>query len=68
MFYGFANDYLFGIDRKKVEVVYVPLKREIARIGLTINSTNTMYMVAGRNRGRLKDVMMGAKVCLLGCV
>lgn len=35
---------------------FAPLKRYAERIGLTINSTNTKYMAAGRDRDRSSGV------------
>ena len=52
MLLGYADDIdIFGINRRAVEEAFLPFKREAARIGLTINSAKTKYMVAGRERG-----------------
>lgn len=42
---------LIGHDHRSVDEAFVPLKRETASIGLTINCTKTKYMVADRDRG-----------------
>lgn len=44
------------IDRKVVEKAYAFVKRETAMISLTTNSSNTEFMIMGRNRSRLSDV------------
>jgi sorting nexin-29 len=67
MLLGFADDIdIIGIDRRAVEEAFVPLKKETARIGLTINSTKTKYMVAGRDKGRSSG--FGAEVVIDGDV
>lgn len=40
------------IDSRAVEEAFVPLKRETARIGLTVNYVKTKYMIAGRDKAR----------------
>lgn len=52
---------LIPIDSRAVEEAFVPLKRETARIGLTVNYVKTKYMIAGRDRGR-GSVMLVCKV------
>ena len=67
MLLGFADDIdIIGIGRRAVEEAYTSLKSETARIGLTINSTKTKYMVAGRDSGRSSGV--GAEVVFDGDV
>ena len=62
---GVAGDIdIIGINRRAVEEVFGPLRREAARIGLIINSAKTKYMVAGRERGSPTDI--GAEVVLDG--
>ncbi|XP_039449776.1 uncharacterized protein LOC120428760 [Culex pipiens pallens] len=52
MLLGYADDIdIIGIDRRSVEEAFVPFKREAAKIGLTINTAKTKYLVAGRARG-----------------
>ena len=51
MLLGYADDIdIIGINRRAVEEAFRPFKREAAKIGLTINSAKTKYMVAGRER------------------
>lgn len=65
MLLGFADDIdIIGIDRRAVEEAFTPFKRETARIGLTISSTKTKYMIAGRQRGSNSGV--GSEVVLDG--
>lgn len=53
MLLGFADDInIIGIDRSAVVEAFDPLKKETMRIGLTISSTKTKYIIAGRDRGR----------------
>ena len=67
MLLGFADDIdIIGIGCRAVEEAYTSLKSETARIGLTINSTKTKYMVAGRDSGRSSGV--GAEVVFDGDV
>ncbi|XP_039430630.1 dynein axonemal heavy chain 8 [Culex pipiens pallens] len=52
MLLGYADAIdIIGIDRRSVEEAFVPFKREAAKIGLTINTAKTKYLVAGRARG-----------------
>ncbi|XP_058465398.1 uncharacterized protein LOC131438975 [Malaya genurostris] len=54
----FADDIdINGVDRRAVKEAFVPFKKESARIWLTINSTKTKYMVAGRERGSPNGVV-----------
>lgn len=39
-----------------MEEAYSPLKKETAMVGSTINSTNTKYMIAGKERGRPSSI------------
>ncbi|XP_039452865.2 uncharacterized protein LOC120431811 [Culex pipiens pallens] len=56
MLLGYADDIdIIGIDRRSVEEAFVPFKREAAKIGLTINTAKTKYLVAGRARGSAGD-------------
>ena len=65
MLLGYADDIdIIGINRRAVEEAFLPFKREAARIGLTINSAKTKYMVAGRERGSPSGV--GSEVELDG--
>ena len=52
MLLGFADDIdIIGVNRRAVEEAFTALKREAARIGHTINTAKTKYMVGGRERG-----------------
>lgn len=70
MLLGFADELdLILINRRAVEDAYAPLKKETARIGLTIKSAKTKYTIAGRDRGRpigvsTELVIDGAEMCL----
>ncbi|XP_052561917.1 uncharacterized protein LOC128092322 [Culex pipiens pallens] len=56
MLLGYVDDIdIIGIDRRSVEEAFVPFKREAAKIGLTINTAKTKYLVAGRARGSAGD-------------
>lgn len=57
---------LIDTDPRPVKEVYALLKRETAKMGLTITSSKTTYMIASRDRGRPNDV--GVKVVTDGDV
>ncbi|XP_038116847.1 uncharacterized protein LOC119769036 [Culex quinquefasciatus] len=63
MLLGYADDIdIIGIDRRSVEEAFVPFKREAAKIGLTINTAKTKYLVAGRARGSAGDGVLEVEI------
>lgn len=48
-----------------VEEAFITLKKETARMGLTIIFSKTKYMIAGRNRGTLDG---GADACSMSYI
>lgn len=52
MLHGYADDIdIIDHDRRAVEEVFVPFKREIERIELIVNSVKIKYLVADKERG-----------------
>lgn len=52
---GFADD-IVGVDHQAVVDAFVLFKRKAARIGLPINTSKTIYMIADRQHGSNGDV------------